>query len=82
MGTFILAFIGNALVAEVEKVLPGRRKLVVVVMYAVIVSLLITIGVFAVPRVMHEAADIINRIQVSTCSFNGRNCSVGDRAVR
>lgn len=30
MGTFILAFIGNALVAEVEKVLPGRRKLVVV----------------------------------------------------
>ncbi|GAQ80035.1 hypothetical protein KFL_000440360 [Klebsormidium nitens] len=70
MGTFILAFIGNALVAEVEKVLPGRRKLVVVIMYAVIVSLLVTIGVFAVPRVMHEAADIINRIQQNENPYN------------
>jgi len=40
------------------------------VMYAVIVSLLITIGVFAVPRVMHEAADIINRIQQNENPYN------------
>lgn len=64
MGTIVLSVIGNSLVSWAEEYLPGRRRLLVASMYAVIIASLIGVGIMYIPRVTHEGAKIIARIQV------------------
>lgn len=65
MGTLILSVVGNSLVAWAEGYLPGRRRAIVAIMYAVIIAALIGIGVVYIPRFTQEGGRLIARIQVS-----------------
>ena len=64
MGTIVLSVIGNSLVSWAEEYLPGRRRLLVASMYAVIIASLIGVGIMYIPRVTQEGAKVIARIQV------------------
>ncbi|KAJ7571779.1 hypothetical protein O6H91_01G177200 [Diphasiastrum complanatum] len=63
MGTIVLSMVGNSLVAWAEEYLPGRRRILVAAMYAVIIAALTGIGIMYIPRVLQESAKIIQRIQ-------------------
>lgn len=65
MGTIVLSVVGNSLVASAEGYLPGRRRILVATMYAVIIAALVGIGIIYIPRLTQEGARVIARIQVS-----------------
>ncbi|CAM6106156.1 unnamed protein product [Calypogeia fissa] len=65
MGTVVLSVVGNSLVAWAEDYLPGRRRVLVASMYAVIIAALVGIGIVYIPRLTQEGAKVIARIQAA-----------------
>ncbi|KAG6542439.1 hypothetical protein Mapa_016129 [Marchantia paleacea] len=65
MGTIVLSVVGNSLVAWAEGYLPGRRRILVATMYAVIIAALVGIGIIYIPRLTQEGARVIARIQAN-----------------
>lgn len=74
MGTVVLSVVGNSLVAWAEEYFPGRRRVLVATMYAVIIAALVGIGIIYIPRLTQEGAKVIARIQVMVCP-SLRSCS-------
>ncbi|KAL2613449.1 hypothetical protein R1flu_025141 [Riccia fluitans] len=65
MGTIVLSVVGNSLVAWAEEYFPGRRRILVASMYAVIIAALVGIGIIYIPRLTQEGARVIARIQAN-----------------
>jgi H+/Cl- antiporter ClcA len=76
MGTFLVSFVGNGFVQSAERscgpllqrlaptMTPTRRRrLLVAVYYAAIVSLVTLFGVLIIPDVVREGADFVHRLQ-------------------
>lgn len=71
MGTFVLSFIGNGFVRSAQRSMlfpaaipPGlRRKMLVLLYFAAIVSCVTLFGVMTIPDIIREAADFVSRLQ-------------------
>jgi predicted PurR-regulated permease PerM len=70
MGTFIVSFLGNSFVRQAERApqLAGltqqqRRRALVLVFYAAILSLFTLFGVLIIPDIVREGADLVSRLQ-------------------
>jgi hypothetical protein len=73
MGTFIVSFIGNSFVQWMEEgpVLarlsaPTRRRLLVVVYFTAIASIVTLFGVLTIPDIVREGSDFVQRLQSDT----------------
>jgi predicted PurR-regulated permease PerM len=72
MGTFIVAFIGNGFVASAQnstalKILDSkpmlRRRLLVLLYFSGIVSVVFLFGVMTIPDIVREGADFVRRLK-------------------
>lgn len=71
MGTFVLSFIGNSFVNSAQHTrLPihissamWRRRVVVLLFYAAIVSTVTIFGLMTIPSLIREGADFVSRLQ-------------------
>lgn len=72
MGTFIVAFIGNSFITNtidsqlLQMVQPQRdtrRRLLVVIYFAIIIAFITLFGVMTIPDIVREGADFIRRLK-------------------
>ena len=70
MGTFIIAFIGDGFVRSAQRTVvfnrippAWRRRLLVVMYFAAILSLVVLFGVMTIPNIIREGADFVSRLQ-------------------
>lgn len=72
MGTFVLSFVGNSFVQSAQRTrMPvgpppdsrGRRRLLVLLFYAAIVSIVTIFGLLTIPSILREGADFVSRLQ-------------------
>ena len=61
--TFILAFIGNSVINIANTRWPGRRRLLTVVWFGVIILALAGFGLVTIPSITREGAELVHRIQ-------------------
>jgi hypothetical protein len=72
MGTFIVSFIGNSFVSNtadaqllvmVQPDKDARRRLLVVIYFAIIIAFITLFGVMTIPDIVREGADFIKRLK-------------------
>lgn len=72
MGTFIVSFIGNSfiiqtidsqLLAMVQPDRDARRRILVVIYFAIIIAFITLFGVMTIPDIVREGADFIRRLK-------------------
>ena len=62
-GTFILSFIGNSVVNVGATRWPGRRRLLTVLWFSVVILALVGFGLVTIPSITREGAELVHRIQ-------------------
>ncbi|KAK9803415.1 hypothetical protein WJX72_009498 [[Myrmecia] bisecta] len=88
MGTFVLSFIGNGFVRSGERSAvfkyispPWRRRLLVLLFFTAIVSMVTLFGVSTIPDIIREATDFVRRLQndnIWVVVLNKMRSGVGD----
>ena len=72
MGTFVVAFIGNGFVASTQKSTAMkwldskpmlRRRMLVLLYFSAIVSVVVFFGVMTIPDIVREGADFVRRLK-------------------
>lgn len=70
MGTFVLSFIGNGFVTSAQSwpvfgwfTSKSKRRLLVIVYFSALISLVTLFGVMTIPDIVREGADFVERLQ-------------------